>query len=115
MVRIKRGNVAAKRRKKLRKRAKGFRGSLRTTFRTSKQAVTKAMTHATRHRKERKREMRSLWIIRINAVLKSMGLSYGKFMHGLKKANININRKMLADLAVRNADAFSKLVEKVKG
>lgn len=114
MVRVKRGNVARKRRKKVFKRAKGFRGSLGKLFRSAKPAVTRAMVHATRHRKERKREMRSLWIARINAAARLTGMPYNKLIAALKKANSGLNRKSLAEMAFSNPAAFAKLVESVK-
>jgi large subunit ribosomal protein L20 len=114
MVRVKRGSVARKRRKKLLKRAKGFRGSLGKLFRPSHQAVIRAMSYATAHRRKRKGDFRALWIARINAALRELGLTYGKFINGLKKANILINRKILAELAVKDKESFRKLAEKVK-
>ncbi|MFH1709921.1 MAG: 50S ribosomal protein L20 [bacterium] len=114
MVRVKRGFVARKRRKKLLKRAKGFRGSLSKLFRPSKQAVIRAMSYATAHRRKRKGDMRALWIIRINIAARQCGLTYGRFMNGLKKANILIDRKMLAEMAVNDSIAFKKLVESIK-
>jgi large subunit ribosomal protein L20 len=114
MVRVKRGYVARRRRKKLLKRAKGFRGSLSKLFRPSHQAVIRAMSYATAHRRKRKGDLRALWIARINAAVRSMGLTYGKFINGLKKANILIDRKMLSDLAVKDSDALKKIVERVK-
>lgn len=114
MVRVKRGFVARRRRKKILKRAKGFRITLRTQFRRAKQAVYKALKHATRHRKTKKREMRRLWIARINAAARAAGLKYNQLMSGLRKANINLDRKILADLAVNDPSAFAKIVEKVK-
>ena len=113
MVRVKRGFVARRRRAKVRAKAKGFRITLRTQFRRAKEAVMKAMTHATRHRKNKKREMRALWIIRINAAVKAAGLSYSKFINGLKKANIKLDRKILAQLVKDYPQTFQQLVEKV--
>ena len=114
MVRVKRGNVARKRRKKLLARAKGFRGSLHKLFRPSKQAVIRAMSYATRDRRNRKREFRSLWITRINARAREFGTTYSKLINGLKKSKITINRKTLAYLAVTDQDTFKKIVEQVK-
>ena len=114
MVRVKRGTVARRRRKKVRARAKGFRITVRTQFRRAKQAVYKALRHATRHRKTKKRTMRQLWIMRINAALGNAGIKYNQFIAGLKKAKINLNRKMLADLAVKDPLAFNKIIELVK-
>lgn len=115
MVRVKRGKVARRRRKKVLKRAKGFRGGLRTQYRRAKIAVYKALKHSTRHRKTKKREMRGLWIARINAALRGMGWKYSLFMSELKKKKILLDRKMLADLAVNHPDHFRKIVEAVKG
>lgn len=114
MVRVKRGFVARHRRKKVIKRAKGFRITLRTQFRRAKQAVYKAMSHATRHRKTKKRDMRRLWNVRINAAARSLGIKYSELISKLKKANIQLNRKILADLAVNDFPAFEKIVETIK-
>jgi large subunit ribosomal protein L20 len=114
MVRVKRGFVARRRRKKILKRAKGFRITVRTQFRRAKQAVYKAMRHATRHRKTKKREMRRLWTTRINAAARILGLKYNQLIAGLKKRNINLDRKILADLAVNDFAAFSKIAETAK-
>jgi len=114
MVRVKRGFVARRRRKKVLRRAKGFRGSLRKLFRPAKQAVMKAMEYATVHRRNRKRDMRSLWITRIGAAARQRGLSYNKLIFGLKKAKVDLNRKTLAELAVSDPDAFTKLAELAK-
>lgn len=111
MARVKRGNVARKRRKKILKLAKGFRGSHSTLFRTANQQVMKALRSAYRDRKKRKRDFRRLWITRINAAVRLHGMSYSKFMGNLKKANINLNRKMLAQLAVLDPDGFSKIAQ----
>jgi large subunit ribosomal protein L20 len=114
MVRVKRGFVARRRRKKLLKRAKGFRGSLSKLFRPSHQAVIRAMSYATAHRRKRKGDMRALWITRINAAAREIGLTYGRLMNGLNKAKILIDRKMLAEMAVKDNAAFRKLAESVK-
>jgi len=114
MVRVKRGFVARRRRKKVLKRAKGFRGSLRKLFRPAKQAVMKALKYATVHRKLRKRDMRALWITRIGAASKKHGLSYSKFISGLKKSKISLNRKSLAELAINDPKAFAKLIDMAK-
>ena len=111
MPRVKRGNVARKRRKKILKLAKGFRGSHSTLFRTANQQVMKALRYAYRDRKKRKRDFRRLWITRINAACRQHGMSYSKFMGNLKKSNIEINRKMLAQMAVLDPDGFSKVAE----
>lgn len=115
MVRVKRGNVARKKRKKLLKRAKGFRGSLRRLYRSAKQAVYHAMRYQTRDRRARKREFRYLWNARISAASKKFGITYSRFINGLKKKNILLNRKMLADLAVADPKAFSKIIDLIKG
>lgn len=114
MARIKGAINARKKHKKVLKLAKGFFGSRSKQYRTAKQSVMRAMAHAFAGRKQTKREYRSLWITRINAAARMNGLSYSKFMSGLKKANININRKMLAEMAVNDANAFAQLVSKVK-
>ena len=111
MPRVKRGNVARKRRKKILKLAKGFRGSHSTLFRTANQQVMKALRYAYRDRKKRKRDFRRLWIARINAACRQHGMSYSKFIGNLKKSNIEINRKMLAQMAVLDTDGFSKVAE----
>ena len=111
MPRVKRGNVARKRRKKILKLAKGFRGSHSTLFRTANQQVMKALRYAYRDRKKRKRDFRRLWIARINAACRQHGMSYSKFMGNLKKSNIEINRKMLAQMAVLDPDGFTKVAE----
>jgi len=114
MVRVKRGFVARRRRKKLLRRAKGFRGSLSKLFRPAKQAVIRAMSYATAQRRKRKGDMRALWITRINIASRQLGLTYGQFINGLRKAKIAINRKILADLAIKDPEAFKKIVESVK-
>ncbi|MEO1429561.1 MAG: 50S ribosomal protein L20 [Cyanobacteria bacterium J06633_8] len=111
MPRVKRGNVARKRRKKILKLAKGFRGSHSTLFRTANQQVMKALRYSYRDRKKRKRDFRRLWITRINAACRQHGMSYSKFMGNLKKSNIEINRKMLAQMAILDPDGFSKVAE----
>ncbi|MGB3137192.1 MAG: 50S ribosomal protein L20 [Nodosilinea sp.] len=111
MARVKRGNVARKRRKKILKLAKGFRGSHSKLFRTANQQVMKALRYAYRDRRNRKRDFRRLWITRINAASRSHGLSYSQLISQLKKANIDINRKMLAQMAVLDPDGFAKVVE----
>ncbi|MBV6627985.1 MAG: 50S ribosomal protein L20 [Rivularia sp. (in: Bacteria)] len=111
MPRVKRGNVARKRRKKILKLAKGFRGSHSTLFRTANQQVMKALRYAYRDRKKRKRDFRRLWITRINAACRQHGMSYSKFMGNLKKSNIEINRKMLAQMAILDPDGFSKVAQ----
>lgn len=114
MVRVKRGFVARRRRKKVTARASGFRITIRTQFRQAKEAVYKALRHATVDRKTKKRTMRGLWIVRINAGLQSLGMKYNVFIAKLKKANIKLDRKVLADLAANDFNTFSKVVDKVK-
>ena len=109
MARVKRGNVARKRRNKILRLAKGFRGGNGTLFRTANQRVTKALCNAYRDRRRRKRDFRRLWIARINAAARLNGLSYSKLMGGLKKADIKINRKMLAQLAVTDPQTFTDI------
>lgn len=113
-MRVKGGNVAKNRRKKILKLAKGYRGAKSKLFKTANQAVMKSLTYAYRDRKQKKRNFRQLWIARINAAARMNGISYSKFMNGLKKNGIEINRKMLAEIAVSDPAAFTKLVEKVK-
>lgn len=114
MARVKRGNVARKRRKKILKMAKGYRGSHSKLFRTANQQVMKALRNAYRDRRRRKRDFRRLWIARINAAARLNGMSYSKLIGGLKKAEIALNRKMLAQLAVLDPETFAKVVEAAK-
>ena len=109
MARVKRGNVARKRRNKILRLARGFRGGNGTLFRTANQRVMKALCNAYRDRRRRKRDFRRLWITRINAAARLNGLSYSKFMGSLKKADIKINRKMLAQLAVIDPKTFANI------
>lgn len=111
MARVKRGNVARKRRKKVLKLAKGFRGSHSRLFRTANQQVMKALRNAYRDRRKKKRDFRRLWITRINAAARLHGMSYSQLIGNLKKANVEINRKMLAQIAVLDPGAFGKLLE----
>ncbi|MGI0479975.1 50S ribosomal protein L20 [Geminocystis sp. CENA526] len=111
MTRVKRGNVARKRRKKILKLAKGFRGSHSKLFRTANQQVMKALRNAYRDRRKKKRDFRRLWITRINAAARLHGVSYSQLINKLDKANIALNRKMLAQLAIQDAEAFQKVVE----
>jgi large subunit ribosomal protein L20 len=111
MARVKRGNVARKRRNKILKLAKGFRGSHSKLFRTANQQVMKALRYAYRDRRNRKRDFRRLWITRINAASRMHGVSYSQLIGQLKKADIEINRKMLAQMAVLDPDGFAKVVE----
>ncbi len=114
MARIKGAMSARKKHKKVLKMAKGFVGARSKQYRIAKQSVMRAMAHAFAGRKQTKREYRRLWITRINAAARINGLSYSKFMNGIKNAGININRKMLAEMAVNDANAFAKLVETAK-
>jgi large subunit ribosomal protein L20 len=114
MPRVKRGVTAHARHKKVLAQSKGFRGRRGNVFRVAKQAVMKAGQYAYRDRRVRKREFRALWIARINAGARQFGLSYSAFMNGLKKSAIEIDRKVLADLAVADKAAFAKLAEQVK-
>lgn len=113
-MRVKRGNVLQKRHKKIIKYAKGFRGSKSRIFIAANQAIMQAWKNAYRDRRKRKRDFRSLWIVRINAACRMHGLSYSTFINGLLKANITLNRKILADLAVNDRPAFDKLIETVQ-
>ena len=110
MARVKRGVAAHAKHKKIIKLAKGYRGRRKNTIRVAKQAVEKAMQYAYRDRKVRKRNFRALWIQRINAAAREHGMTYGRFIHGLTKAGIAIDRKVLADIAVKDAAAFKALV-----
>ena len=114
MPRVKRGVIAHARHKKILALAKGFRGRRKNVFRIAKQAVMKAGQYAYRDRRTRKRVFRQLWIARINAASRELGVTYSKFMAGLKKANIDLDRKVLADMAVNDPAAFGSIVEKVK-
>ena len=114
MARVKGALNARKRHKKVLKLAKGYRGARSKQYRIAKQSVMRAMASSYAGRKQTKREFRRLWIARINAAARQNGLSYSKFMNCLKVADININRKMLAEMAVNDPVAFSKLVDKVK-
>lgn len=111
MARVKRALNAKKRHKKVLKQAKGYFGSKSLLFKTANQAVMKSLQYAYIGRKRRKRDFRKLWIARINAAARANGTSYSKLMGNLKKANIEINRKMLAEIAVSNPEEFTKLVE----
>lgn len=114
MPRVKRGVTARARHKKVLKLAKGYRGRRGNVYRIAKQAVMKAGQYAYRDRRQRKRQFRTLWIARINAAARELGLSYSKFMNGLKKADILVDRKVLADLAVFDKAAFGQFVEQAK-
>ena len=110
-MRIKRGNAGVKRHKKILKLAKGFIGARSRIFKVANIAVMKALKYAYRDRRTTKRNMRRLWIVRINAAVRARGMSYSRFVNACKKANVVVNRKMLADLAVRDAEAFSVVFE----
>ena len=114
MPRVKRGVTARARHKKILALAKGFRGRRKNVFRIAKQAVMKAGQYAYRDRRTRKRVFRQLWIARINAASRELGVTYSKFMAGLKKANIDIDRKVLSDMAIHDPAGFSSIVDKVK-
>lgn len=114
MVRVKRGFTARNRRRKLLRRAKGFRGSPGTNYRQAKQAVYKAKRHATVHRRQRKGDFRALWITRIGAAVRPFGISYSVFMNGLKKASILLDRKTISEMAIHDAASFERLVEAAK-
>ena len=113
-MRIKRGVNAVKKRRKILKLAKGYFGNKSKNYRIAREAVMKSLNYAYIGRKHRKRDMRSLWIARINAGARLNGLSYSKLMHGLKVAGIDLNRKVLADLAISDEKAFAQLCEKAK-
>lgn len=114
MARVKRGNVARKRRNKILKLAKGFRGSHSKLFRTANQRVMKALTNAYRDRRKKKRDYRRLWIARINAAVRSHGISYSRFIGAMKKSEIGLNRKMLSQMAILDPDAFKAVVDLAK-
>ena len=114
MARVKGGLNAKKRHNRVLKLAKGYRGARSKQYRIAKQSVMRALTSAYAGRKERKRQFRSLWIARINAAARINGLSYSKLMHGLKVAGVEINRKMLSDMAINDAEGFAKLAALAK-
>ena len=114
MPRVKRGVVARRRHKKILKQAKGYYGARSRVFRVAKQAVTKAAQYAYRDRRQRKRQFRALWITRINAASRANGLSYSRLIAGLKKADVILDRRVLADLAVHDKAAFTKVVDTAK-
>ena len=114
MPRVKRGVVAHRRHKKILKQAKGYYGARSRIFRVAKQAVTNAGQYAYRDRRQRKRQFRALWITRINAQSRANGLSYSRLINGLKKAEIGLDRRVLADLAVHDKQAFAAIVEQAK-
>ena len=115
MARIKGGLNAKKRHNRTLKLAKGYRGARSKQYRVAKQSVMRALTSSYAGRKQRKRQFRQLWIARINAAARMNGLSYSKFMHGLKLAEVDINRKMLSEMAISNPEAFTALVDVAKG
>jgi large subunit ribosomal protein L20 len=114
MPRVKGGTVTRKRRKKVIKLAKGYYGSKHTLYKVANQQVMKSLMYAFRDRRQKKRDFRKLWITRINAAARMNGLSYSRLMHGLKLAGIEVNRKMLAELAVSDANAFAELATVAK-
>ncbi len=114
MARVKGAMATRKRRKRVLKLAKGYRGAKSKNFRTAKQAVMKSLVYAYIGRKQRKRDFRRLWITRISAAAKLNDINYSQFMNGLKKAGIDINRKMLSEIAIADPKAFTELVEKAK-
>jgi large subunit ribosomal protein L20 len=114
MARVKRATVAHARHKKIRAEAKGYYGSGHSVIRVAKQAVTRAGQYAYRDRRQRKRQFRALWIVRINAAAREFGLSYSRLIDGLNKASVEIDRKVLADLAVRDRAAFGQIANKAK-
>lgn len=114
MSRVKGGTVTRQRRKRVLKLAKGYYGSKHALFKTAKQQVMKSGQYAYRDRRQKKREFRKLWITRINAAARMHDLSYSKLMHGLKVANIDVNRKMLSDLAIHDEQAFAEIANKAK-
>jgi large subunit ribosomal protein L20 len=115
VARVKRGVTARQRHKRLLQDAEGRKGTRSRLVKPAREALLHAMAYATRDRKQRKRQMRGLWIVRINAAVRANGLSYGKFIKGLKTADIQLDRKILADLAVRDAGTFTQIVEAAKG
>jgi len=114
MSRVKRGVTKKARHKKILKLAKGYRGRAKNCYRIAIERVEKALQYAYRDRRTKKRDFRALWIQRINAAVRPQGLTYSKFINGLKVANIDLDRKVLSDLAIREPEAFAKIVEKAK-
>jgi large subunit ribosomal protein L20 len=115
MARVKRGVTAHARHKRLLQDAEGRKGTRSRLVKPAREALLHALAYATRDRKQRKRDFRGLWIIRINAAVRAQGLPYGKFIAGLKRANVAIDRKILADIAVRDEGTFTRIVEVAKG
>ncbi|MFC2145951.1 50S ribosomal protein L20 [Acidobacteriota bacterium] len=114
MSRVTRGNKKLLRRKKILKLAKGFFGAKKKNYRTAKEAVERALLYSYRDRRNKKRDFRKLWNVRINAAVRNYGISYSRFIYGLKKENIKLNRKILSNLAVSEPETFGKIIEKVK-
>jgi len=115
MARVRFGVARHRRRKRLLKKARGFWGGHHRLYRTAKQSVVRSQAYATRDRRARKRDFRRLWITRISAACSQHGIAYSRFVHGLGRAKIELNRKMLSELAIRNPEGFAQLVEKVRG
>ena len=115
MARVKRGVTAHRRHKRLLEDAEGRKGTRSRLVKASREALLHALAYATRDRKQRKRDFRGLWIIRINAAVRAQGMPYGRFIAGLKAANVELDRKVLADIAVRDAGTFGRIVEVAKG
>ncbi len=115
MARVKRGVATHKRHKRLLKDSEGRKGTKSKLIKPAREALLHALAYATRDRKQRKRQMRALWIIRINAAARQHGMTYGAFVNGLKRADVAVDRKILADLAVRDAGTFGRIVEVAKG
>jgi large subunit ribosomal protein L20 len=115
MARVKRGVAAHKRHKRLHQDSEGRKGTKSRLIKPAREALLHALAYATRDRKQRKRKFRELWIVRINAATRQHGLTYGAFINGLKKADVEIDRKILADLAIRDAATFGRIVELAKG
>ncbi len=113
-MRVKRGLTSHRRHKKYLAMAKGFRSGRHKLYRTAREAVERSLTYAYRDRKVKKREFRKLWIMRINAAVREHGMSYSRFINAMQKTGIELNRKVLADLAVRDKEAFAQIVEQVK-
>ncbi|MFC1651601.1 50S ribosomal protein L20 [Patescibacteria group bacterium] len=114
MTRVKRGVTTKRRHKKVLKRAKGFRGGRKNLFKRAKEATIRAGQHAYAHRRTKKRDFRRLWIVRLNAALRMRGLKYSEFVNLMKKNKIELDRKILSDLAVKEPEVFDKIVEEVK-
>ena len=115
MARVKRGVTAHKRHKRLLNAAEGRKGAKSRLIKPAREALLHALAYATRDRKQRKRQMRQLWIVRVNAAARLNGLTYGQFIHGLKNADVVIDRKILADLAIRDSATFGRIAEIAKG